>query len=50
MSKIEAKSGVPIELEDVYEWIAFVPNRTTGVGALTKYFAHGNKRVEDKRN
>ena len=43
MSKIEAKSGVPIELEDVYEWIAFVPNRTTGVGALTKYFAHGKK-------
>ena len=43
MSKIEAKSGIPIDLEDVYEWIAFVPNRTTGVGALTKYFAHGTK-------
>ena len=43
MAKIEVKSGVPIELEDVYEWIAFVPNRTTGVGALTKYFAHGKK-------
>lgn len=43
MSKIEAKSGIPIDLEDVYEWIAFVPNRTTGVCALTKYFAHGTK-------
>ncbi|MCP2507794.1 MAG: hypothetical protein NLN64_05840 [Candidatus Thalassarchaeaceae archaeon] len=41
IDNIEAKSGVPIELEDVYEWIAFVPNRTTGVGALTKYFAYG---------
>ena len=43
MAKIEAKSGIPIELEDIYEWIAFVPNRTTGVGALTKYFAYGKK-------
>ena len=43
ISRIGASSGVPIELEDVYDWIAFVPNRTTGVGALTKYFAHGRK-------
>ena len=41
--KIEASSGIPIELEDIYEWIAFVPNRTTGVSSLTKYFAYGKK-------
>ena len=40
--KIEKLSGIPIELEDVYDWIAFVPNRTTG-SSLTKYFAHGGR-------
>ena len=39
--KIEKLSGIPIELEDVYDWIAFVPNRTTGSSSLTKYFAYG---------
>ena len=43
MLKIEASSGIPIELEDIYDWIAFVPNRTTGVSSLTKYFAYGKK-------
>ena len=33
MLKIEASSGIPIELEDIYDWIAFVPNRTTGVSS-----------------
>ena len=27
MLRIEASSGIPIELEDIYDWIAFVPNR-----------------------
>ena len=40
---IERASGIPIELEDVYDWIAFVPNRTTGSSSLTKYFAHGER-------
>ncbi|HIM92586.1 MAG TPA: hypothetical protein EYM62_01455 [Candidatus Poseidoniales archaeon] len=43
ISRIEARIGIPLELEEVYEWIAFVPNRTTGVGALTKYFAYGRE-------
>lgn len=41
--KIERFSGIPIELEDVYDWIAFVPNRTTGSSSLTKYFAYGER-------
>lgn len=43
MSRIESKSGVTIELEDIYDWIAFVPNKSTGVGSLNKYFAYGQK-------
>ena len=39
MVRIEALVGIPIELEHEYDWIAFIPNRTTGVGALTKYYA-----------
>ena len=43
MARIESKSGVTIELEDIYDWIAFVPNKSTGVGSLNKYFAYGKK-------
>lgn len=35
---IEATVGVPIDLEACYRWIAFLPNRTNGAGAITKYF------------
>ncbi|MED5303019.1 MAG: DNA polymerase domain-containing protein, partial [Candidatus Thermoplasmatota archaeon] len=41
MQKIEIMSGIPIEMEDLYSWIAFIPNKSTGVSSLTKYFAHG---------
>ena len=43
MCRIEKDSGIPIDLEDRYDWIAFVPNRTTGSSSLTKYFAYGRK-------
>lgn len=43
MSKIEDNSGIRIELEDIYDWIAFIPNRASGIPSLTKYFAHGEK-------
>ena len=43
MSKIEYNSGIRIELEDVYKWIAFIPNKKSGIPSLTKYFAHGEK-------
>ena len=39
IERIEALIGIPLELEYEYDWIAFIPNRTTGVGALTKYYA-----------
>lgn len=39
MERVDALVGVPLEFEHEYDWIAFIPNRTTGVGALTKYFA-----------
>ncbi len=43
MCRITKDSGIPIDLEDRYEWLAFVPNRTTGSSSLTKYFAYGRK-------
>ena len=43
MSKIECNSGIRIELEDFYKWIAFIPNKKSGIPSLTKYFAHGEK-------
>ena len=39
MDRVDALVGIPLELEHEYDWIAFIPNRTTGVGALTKYYA-----------
>lgn len=38
---LNAEIGIPIDLEDTYRWIGFIPNRTNGVGALTKYFGFG---------
>lgn len=29
---------IPLELEGVYKWIVFLPNKTTGVGALNRYY------------
>lgn len=39
---------IPLELEGVYKWIVFLPNKTTGVGALNRYyglFSDGNLKV-----
>jgi len=43
MSKIEYNSGIRIELEDFYKWIAFIPNKKSGIPSLTKYFAQGER-------
>ncbi len=40
-TKVLNQIGIPVDLEDTYHWICFIPNRTTGVGALTKYFGYG---------
>jgi DNA polymerase I len=42
MNRVDALVGIPLKFENEYDWIAFIPNRTTGVGALTKYFARMN--------
>ena len=37
-SAITAETGVRLEYEQAYDWIAFCPRRTDDAGALTKYF------------
>jgi len=42
-AELLSEIGIPADLEDTYHWICFIPNRTTGVGSLTKYFGYGNE-------
>src|SRR5205809_2758412 len=35
---IAGSIGLPIELEGRYKWIVFLPCKTTGVGALNRYY------------
>ena len=35
---IAGSLGLPIELEGCYKWIVFLPCKTTGVGALNRYY------------
>lgn len=35
---ITDRVGIDIEFEGYYHWIVFLPNRSTGVGALTRYY------------
>jgi DNA polymerase elongation subunit (family B) len=37
-SRIEEEVNIPLKLEGVFDWIVFLPNRTTGVGALNRYY------------
>jgi DNA polymerase I len=36
--RITAAVSIPLELEDRFEWVCFVPRRDSEAGALTKYF------------
>jgi len=36
--KISDRIGIPIELEGIYKWIAFLTNKGTEVGTLTRYY------------
>jgi DNA polymerase elongation subunit (family B) len=38
MDHIRTATGMPIDLEGVYRWIVFLPCKTTGVGALNRYY------------
>jgi DNA polymerase elongation subunit (family B) len=35
---IAERTGVNIEFEGYYRWIVFLPNKSTGAGALTRYY------------
>lgn len=35
---IQTHIGLPIDLEGTYDWIVFLPCKTTGVGALNRYY------------
>ena len=39
--KISEEIGIPLEFEDIYDFIGFLPSRMHGAGSLTKYWAHG---------
>ena len=35
---VTGRTGIDIEFEGFYRWIVFLPNKSTGVGALTRYY------------
>ena len=37
-SDVTRRIGIPLQLEGVYRWIVFLPNVSTGVGALNRYY------------
>ena len=39
--KVSKLIGIPLEFEDIYDFIGFLPSRMHGAGSLTKYWAHG---------
>ena len=39
--RVTEKVGIPLEYEDQYRFIGFVPSRVHGAGSLTKYWAFG---------
>ena len=39
--KVSELIGIPLEFEDIYDFIGFLPSRMHGAGSLTKYWAHG---------
>lgn len=45
-ARISDRVGIPLEFEDEYRFIAFVPSRTHGRGTLTKYFALGREETK----
>jgi DNA polymerase elongation subunit (family B) len=35
---ISREIDIPLDLEGIYKWLVFLPNKTTGVGALNRYY------------
>ena len=37
-SAIREETGIPIDVDTVYRWLVFLPNKTNGAGALNRYY------------
>ena len=44
--RVSQEIGIPLEYEDLYHFIGFLPSRVHSAGSLTKYWAYGEKRFE----
>ncbi|RDI72853.1 type B DNA-directed DNA polymerase [Halopelagius longus] len=47
-ARVSEAADVPLEVEDAYEWVCFVPKRGSNRGALTRYFGKVADRDEYK--
>ena len=45
-NRLTEEIGIPLEFEDMYDFIAFLPSRMHNSGSLTKYWAHGNNGLK----
>ena len=44
--RVSERVGIPLEYEDTYRFIGFVPSRVHGAGSLTKYWAYGERGLK----
>ena len=44
--RVSREIGIPLEYEDLYHFIGFLPSRVHGAGSLTKYWAYGEKGLK----
>ena len=44
--RVSEEIGIPLEFEDMYSYIGFLPSRMHGAGSLTKYWAQGEKGLK----
>ena len=44
--RVTKEIGIPLEYEDLYHFIGFLPSRMHGAGSLTKYWAYGAKGLK----
>ena len=44
--RVSQEIGIPLEYEDLYHFIGFLPSRVHSAGSLTKYWAYGEKGLK----
>ena len=44
--RLTTEIGIPLEFEDIYDFIGFLPSRIHGSGSLTKYWAYGRNGLK----